>query len=100
TRTLTVSLSVTSPGASMGTVGYINNVAAGQSSTAIGDFDTAIEAGKKVVDLDPSFPRAHEELEARGDRSGHRGRLYGPGRPGQRLCLAGKRFSRSQRPAG
>src|SRR5213078_85027 len=59
---LRVAPSVTSPGAIMGTVGYINNVAAGQSSTARGDFDTAIEAGKKVVDLDPSFPRAHEEL--------------------------------------
>ena len=40
----------------------INNVSVGQSSQATGDLDSAIEFGKKVIELDPNFPRGHEEL--------------------------------------
>ena len=40
----------------------INNVSVGQSSQAVGDVTSAIEFGKKVIDLDPNFPRGHEEL--------------------------------------
>jgi eukaryotic-like serine/threonine-protein kinase len=40
----------------------INNVSVAQSSMAVGDVDSAIEFGKKVIDLDPNFPRGHEEL--------------------------------------
>ncbi|PWT90054.1 MAG: hypothetical protein C5B55_10285 [Blastocatellia bacterium] len=40
----------------------INNVSVGQSSLAVGDNDAAIEAGKRTIDLDPNFPRGHEEL--------------------------------------
>jgi len=40
----------------------INNVSVGQSYMAVGEFDSAIEFGKRTVDLDPNFPRGHEEL--------------------------------------
>lgn len=40
----------------------INGISLVQSSMAVGDIDTAIEQGKKVIDLDPNFPRGHEEL--------------------------------------
>ena len=40
----------------------INGISVGQSSQALGDVNTAIEQGKKVIDLDPNFPRGHEEL--------------------------------------
>lgn len=40
----------------------INAVSITQASLAIGDFDAAIEYGKRVIDLDPNFPRGHEEL--------------------------------------
>jgi serine/threonine protein kinase/tetratricopeptide (TPR) repeat protein len=40
----------------------INAVSVGQSALAVGDLDSAIEFGKKTIDLDPNFPRGHEEL--------------------------------------
>src|SRR5262249_49016794 len=40
----------------------INGISVGQASQAVGDLALAIEQGKKVIDLDPNFPRGHEQL--------------------------------------
>jgi len=40
----------------------INNISVAQASGVVGDLETAIEFGKRVIDLDPNFPRGHEEL--------------------------------------
>lgn len=40
----------------------INGISVSQSSGTVGDVESAIEFARKVVELDPNFPRGHEEL--------------------------------------
>ena len=40
----------------------INNTSIAQASGVVGDIESAIEFGKRIVELDPNFPRGHEEL--------------------------------------
>ena len=40
----------------------INSTSVAQASGVVGDVESAIEFARRVVDLDPNFPRGHEEL--------------------------------------